>query len=154
MKTMITVTARNSQRQLGAFDTSTSNIERLFDAIVKYDCYGVGEDMIKRLGDLQNFFCDSEEGSPAQRVFLSNNALMVVFNILSELLTQNMSNMRMTHSRIMYKRKTNKDDRTIGANLRADVIYKDTAIMQEFMSMVTTAIYEGEALIITEEEVE
>lgn len=152
MSQMIIVTARSTGAQVGAFITEDSKIERLFDSIAKHDYYGVGADMIQRIGDLQSFFGDSEEGSAPHRVFLSNNALMVVFNILSELLTQNMSQMRMTHERIMYKRKTNKEDRTIGANMRTDVIYDDTAIMHEFMSMVTKAILAGDGLVITEED--
>lgn len=148
----IIVIGRDTQTQYATFDAADPNVERLFDLIAKHDYYGIGEDMTKRLSDLQGFFSDSEKGAKEYRVFLSNNAQMVVFNVLSELLVQNTSNMRMTHARILRKRRDNKDDRTIGSNLRTDIIYNDTATICSFLSMLSKSIFNGEGLTFKESE--
>jgi hypothetical protein len=149
-KMKLEVIGRDTQTQYAVFDLKDPNVESLFDLIAKHDYYGIGEDMTKRIGDLQGFFSDSEEGSKEYRVFLSNNAQMVVFNALSEVLTQNASNMRMTHSRILRKRRDNKEDRTIGSNMRADVMYKGTSMICAMLSMLSMTIFNGEGITFKE----
>lgn len=151
MQTII-LTSRNTKNVVGKFVVNETNVERLFDLVAKHDYYGAGEDMIKRIGDVQGFFCDKEEGSEPYKVFFSNNTLMVVFNALSEVVSQSYSNTRMTHTRILQKRRTNKEDRNIGQNMRADVLYNDASIVSLFIATILPLILAGDSLIITEEE--
>lgn len=150
----IIMRARSNNTNIAVFDSSDSKLERLFDSIAKYDCYGIGDKMIERIGQLPDIFGDSEEGAKPYSLLFSNNALMVVFNITSDLLAQKMSDTRMTHTRVLHKRRTvaDKTDRTIGQNIRSDVMYGDIEYLSRFISIITPLIYSGDSLVITEGE--
>lgn len=125
--------------------------ENLFDLITKHDCYGIGDAMIKRIGDLQGFFEDSDDGKP-HKVLLSNNTCMVVYNIASELLGQYMGNCRMTHAKILHTRRTRTDkaDTTIGQNSRSDVMYNNVTALAMFIGVLSELILAGDSALIEE----
>lgn len=151
MKTII-FTARSNKAELAVFTNNDPKLDRLFDSIAKYDCYGIGEKMIERLGQLPGFFEDAEDTGKPYTLLFSNNALMVMFNIASELLAQKTSELRTIHMRILHKRRTVKDDRTIGQNMRSDVIYGDVEYLNRLLSIITPLIYAGDSLVISEGE--
>lgn len=147
---LIIFAARSTQQVVAGFRRDDIKLENLFDLIAKFDCYGIGEKMIERIGQLPGFFEANEDtGKPYTLVF-SNNALMVMFNIATELLTQKTSELRITHNRILHKRRTVKDNPTIGSNMRSDAIYNEVEYLGKFISIISPLIFAGDALVIRE----
>lgn len=145
MEKVIAVVSRTTGKTLATFNMVDA--ERLIDLLVKWDCFGVGDVMIARIGNLQGFFEDSNTDTP-HSVFFSNNSAMVLFNIATELLNQFTSQSRMTHTKILHVRRnrTDKQDNTIGQNMRSDVIYHNMASLSLLVSALSTAIFAGDSI--------
>lgn len=145
MNKQLVISSRNSGETLATFNMTEA--ERMVDLLTKWDCYGVGDNMIKRIGDLQGFFEDSDTDKPYS-VFMSNNTAMVLFNIATELLGQFTAQSRMIHTKILHVRRNREDkkDTTIGQNMRADVIYMNMSSLARLVSALSTAIFAGDSI--------
>lgn len=123
--------------------------EVLIDLLTKHDCYGLSAAMIETIGSLRNFFNDTEEqGATCETVKFTNNGAMVLYSIASELITIASAKCRMTHAGILYMRKQNRENKSIGRNRRADIIYTEVSVLGKFLGIISLLILADDGLMV------
>lgn len=152
----ISFTLNNSQH----FTSVNLPYEEAFgpiELIHRHACYAPSAQVKEKIEGLLDFFEKELVGTQPFKVVLSNNTVLVMFNIVTDLLMMMTVRCRMTHAEILEQRKACGKDKEKVRGIRVPdtsvVMYSDISVLSRLLDLLSKAVYNNTSITVAEYEV-
>lgn len=152
----ISFTLNNSQ-YFTSVNLSSEEAFGPIELLHRHACYAPSAQVKEKIESLLGFFEDGVADKEPFKVVLSNNTVLVLFNIVTDLLMMMTVRCRMTHTEILEQRKACGKDKEKVRSIRVPdtsvVIYNDISVLSRLLDLLSKAVYNNTSITVAEYEV-